>query len=102
MFEYLIVMLVFTVPFISFAIYKRRFVPLCLAAVMGLVIGVPWDLISSGYFHTWFWNASTLIGLWFGPLPFEECLFMVLVPMMLIGAALIFRINFVCEPNEKV
>ena len=52
MFEYLIVMLIFTVPFISFAVYKRRFRAWVLAGVMGLVIGVPWDAISACYFHT--------------------------------------------------
>jgi lycopene cyclase domain-containing protein len=101
-FEYLIVMLAFTVPFISFAVYKRRFAPLCVAGLMGLAIGLPWDLISAGYFHTWFWNGSTLTGLWMGPLPLEEILFMILVPMMLIGAALVFRINLMCEPNKRI
>jgi len=32
-----------------------------LAAVMGLTIGVPWDLISAGFFHTWFWNADIFV-----------------------------------------
>jgi hypothetical protein len=32
-----------------------------LAAVMGLTIGVLWDLISAGFFHTWFWNADILL-----------------------------------------
>lgn len=41
MLEYLIIMLVFTVPFIVFAAYKRRFAALGMAGVMGLVIGVP-------------------------------------------------------------
>jgi lycopene cyclase domain-containing protein len=91
--EYLLVMLVFTLPFILFALYKRHFSALGLAAVMGLVIGVPWDTISAGFFHTWFWNQKTLIGLMIGPLPLEEYLFMMLVPMMLVGAALAFKVN---------
>jgi lycopene cyclase domain-containing protein len=102
MLEYLILMLVFTLPFIMFALYKKRLYALCLAAIMGLIIGVPWDLISAGYFHTWFWSRSTLLDVWIGPLPLEEYLFMVLVPMMFLGAALIFRINlYICETNTK-
>jgi len=93
MLEYLAVMLVFTLPFITFAAYKKRFRALILAAVMGLVIGVPWDTISACYFHTWYWNKETLVGVWIGGLPLEEYLFMVLVPMMLIGASLIFKIE---------
>ncbi len=93
MLEYLAVMLVFTLPFITFAVYKKRFRALLLAAVMGLVIGVPWDTISACYFHTWYWNKKTLVGVWIGGLPLEEYLFMVLVPMMLIGASLIFKIE---------
>ena len=93
MLEYLAVMLVFTLPFITFAAYKKRFRALILAAVMGLVIGVPWDTISACYFHTWYWNKEALVGVWIGGLPLEEYLFMVLVPMMLIGAALIFKIE---------
>lgn len=64
MLEYLIVMLIFTLPFISYVIYKKRFRALILAAVMGLLIGVPWDTISACYFNTWFWNKDTLIGVW--------------------------------------
>ena len=102
MLEYLLVMLVFTFPFILFAVYKRRFAALGLAAAMGIVIGVPWDLISAGYFHTWFWNEDTLIGIMIGPLPLEEYLFMVLVPMMFIGATLIFKIDlYIYASNEK-
>jgi lycopene cyclase domain-containing protein len=102
MFEYFVIMLVFTIPFIMFAVYRRRLKALGLATVMGLVIGVPWDIISSGHFHTWFWNVDTLVGVWIGPLPLEEYLFMVLVPMMLIGAALLFRIDlYVCETDKK-
>ncbi|MFQ6067983.1 MAG: lycopene cyclase domain-containing protein [Candidatus Bathyarchaeia archaeon] len=93
MFEYLIVMLTFTLPFISYAVYKKHFKALILAAIMGLLIGVPWDTISAGYFQTWFWNEDTLIGVWIGCLPLEEYLFMILVPMMLIGATLIFKIE---------
>lgn len=40
-------MLIFTVPFIAFAVYKRRIPALGKAAAMGLVIGVPWDTISA-------------------------------------------------------
>jgi hypothetical protein len=59
-------------------------------------------LISAGYFHTWFWNEGTLLGAMIGPLPLEEYLFMVLVPMMLIGAALLFKVDlYVCEPNKS-
>jgi len=60
---------------------------------MGLVIGVPWDTMSAGYFHTWSWGRTTPLGIWIGPLPIEECLFMILAPMMLIGAALLFQID---------
>lgn len=67
---------------------------------MGLAIGVPWDIISAGFFHTWFWNEKTLIGVMIGPLPLEEYLFMALVPMMLVGAALVFKINLY-EPAPK-
>jgi hypothetical protein len=73
-------------------LYKRRFSALGLAAVMGLTIGVPWDLIYAGFFHTWLWNADILLCVMIGPLPLEEYLFMVLVPMMLVGAALIFNL----------
>jgi len=93
MFEYLSIMLIFTLPFIMYALYKRRFKALGLAGIMGLVIGVPWDMISAGYFNTWSWNEATLIGAKIGPLPLEEYLFMVLVPMMVIGAALVFKID---------
>jgi hypothetical protein len=40
-------MLIFTLPFVAFAAYKIRFAALGFAAVMGLAIGVPWDLISA-------------------------------------------------------
>ena len=102
MVEYLILMLIFTFPFISFAVYKKRFRALALAGIMGLVIGVPWDTISACYFHTWFWNEDTLMGIWIGGLPLEEYLFMVLVPMMLIGGALIFKIELhVSAPKKR-
>jgi hypothetical protein len=46
--------------------------------------------------------VDPLVGVWIGPLPLEEYLFMVLVPMMLIGAALLFRIDlYVCETDKK-
>lgn len=77
MLEYLTVMLIFTLPLISYAVYKRRFKALGLGAIMGLVIGVPWDTISAGIFQTWFWNDEQLIGVWIGWLPLEEYLFMV-------------------------
>ncbi len=93
MFEYLIIMLIFTLPFISYAAYRKRFKALLLSAIMGLVIGVPWDTLSACYFNTWYWKEDTLIGVWVGGLPLEEYLFMVLVPMMLMGGALIFKIN---------
>jgi len=101
MFEYLILMLIFTVPFISFAVYKRRITALGQAAAIGLVIGVPWDTIAAGYFHTWFWSRTALLGIWIGPLPIEEYLFMMLVPMMLIGAALLFRIDLYMHVSCK-
>lgn len=41
MLEDLIIMLIFTLPFISFAVYKKRFRALILAGIMGLVIDVP-------------------------------------------------------------
>jgi len=102
MLEYQIIMLIFMLPFISFAVYKKRFRALILAGIMGLVIGVPWDTISACYFHTWSWNEDTLTGIWIGGLPLEEYLFMVLVPMMLIGAALIFKIELHVSSREKV
>lgn len=101
MLEYLIIMLVFTIPFILYALYKRLFKVLGLAGILGLAIGVPWDLISAGYFQTWYWNKSTLIGIMIGPLPLEEYLFMILVPMMVIGAALVFKIDLSCAFRNK-
>jgi len=101
MFEYLIIMLIFTLPFISFAAYKRRFKALILAGIMGLVIGVPWDMISVHCFQTWSWRKDTLIGVWIGGLPLEEYLFIVLVPMMLIGGALIFKIELHVGTQQK-
>ena len=101
MLEYLILMLIFTLPFISFAVYKKRFRALALAGIMGLVIGVPWDMISACYFHTWFWNEDTLMGVWIGGLPLEEYLFMVLVPMMLVGGALLFKIELHVSAPQK-
>jgi lycopene cyclase domain-containing protein len=86
MLEYLSLMLIFTVPFIAFAVHRRRITALGKAAAMGLVIGVPWDTISAGYFYTWSWRRTALLGVYIGPLPVEEYLFMMLVPMMLIGA----------------
>jgi len=40
MLEYLIIMLVFTVPFTLYALYKRLFKALGLAGILGLVISV--------------------------------------------------------------
>lgn len=65
-------MLIFTVSFILFAVYKKRFRALALAGVMGLVIGVPWNMISVYCFQTWSWKAETLIGVYIGGLPLEE------------------------------
>jgi len=90
--EYLVVMLVFALPFVLFALYKRRFSALGLVAVMGLTINVPWDLISAGFFHTRFWNADILLCVMKGRCRLEEYLFMVLVPMMLVGGTLIFNL----------
>jgi lycopene cyclase domain-containing protein len=102
MLEYMGLMLIFTVPFIAFAVHRRRITALGKAAVMGLVIGVPWDTISAGYYHTWFWRRTALLGVYIGPLPVEEYLFMMLVPMMLIGAALLFRIDlYLCSSCKK-
>jgi hypothetical protein len=36
-----------------------------------------------------------------GPLPLEEYLFMIFVPMMVIGAALVFKIDFSCAFRNK-
>ncbi len=106
MLEYLIVMLIFTLPLIAFAVFKRRFKALASAAVVGLVIGVPWDTISAGFLRTWFWNEDQMIGVWMAYLPLEEYLFMVLVPMMLIGGALLFKIDLHIDSkkmrNEKL
>ncbi|MGQ9459797.1 MAG: lycopene cyclase domain-containing protein [Candidatus Bathyarchaeaceae archaeon] len=101
MFEYLIIMLIFTLPLILFAVYKRRFRALILAGIMGLVIGVPWDMISVHCFKTWSWNEDTLMGIRIGGLPLEEYLFMILVPMMLIGGALIFKIELHVGTQQK-
>ena len=101
MFECLIIMLFFTLPPVSFAVYKKRFRALGLTALAGLGIGVPWDMISAGYFHTWSWNDDTLVGLWIGPLPLEEYLFMALVPMMLIGVAIVLRIDLHLPENNR-
>ena len=60
----------------------------------------PWDTISVCYFHKWWWNEEALLGIWID-LPLEECLFMVLVPMMLIGASLIFKIEL-HKQDEKL
>ncbi|NWG10935.1 lycopene cyclase domain-containing protein [Candidatus Bathyarchaeota archaeon] len=101
MLEYLAIMLIFTLPLILYAAYKRRFKALGLAALMGLAIGMPWDTISAGILKTWSWNEEQLIGVWIGWLPLEEYLFMVLVPMMLIGGALIFKIDlYICNNKE--
>jgi lycopene cyclase domain-containing protein len=102
MFEYLGLMLVFTTPFIALAVYRGRIVALAQAAAMGSVIGAPWDTLSAGYFHTWFWRRTALLGVWVGPLLIEEYLFMMLAPMMLIGAALLFRIDlYLCASCRK-
>jgi hypothetical protein len=51
MLEYLTVMLFFMLPLILYAVYKRRFKSLGLAAIMGLAIGVclgtPYPLVFS-------------------------------------------------------
>ena len=101
MLEYLILMLIFTLPFISFAVYKKRFRALALAGIMGLVIGVPWDTISACYFHTWSWNPDTLMDIWIGGLPLEEYLFMVLAPMTFIGGALLFKVELHVSAPQK-
>jgi len=54
-----------------------------------------------GYFQTWYWNKSTPIGIMIGPLPLEEYSFMILVPMMVIGAALVFKIDLSCAFRNK-
>ena len=41
------------------------------------------------------------MGITIGPLPVEEYIFMILVPMMLIGAALTFKIDlYVCNQGN--
>lgn len=62
-----------------------------LAAFMVLTNGVLWDLISTGFFHVVLeCRHPSLCG--DRPLPLEKYLFMMLVLMMFVGAALIFNL----------
>lgn len=78
-------MLVFTLPGILYAVHKGRLGLMVLAACVGLVFGLPWDVISGVVLRTWYWNEEQLLGVWVCGLPIEEILFMALVPMALIS-----------------
>lgn len=81
MYEYLVTMLVFTVPFLIMSILKRRIKSYIRALALLFVFGMVWDSVSVAVFHLWYWNESTLVGVWIGCLPLEEYLFMILVPI---------------------
>ena len=81
MYEYLMTMLAFTVPFLVTSIHKRRIKSYIRALALLFVFGVVWDSISVAVFHLWYWNVNSLIGVWIGYLPLEEYLFIILVPI---------------------
>ncbi len=81
MYEYLVTMLVFTVPFLIMSIQKRRIKNYIRTLILLFAFGIVWDSVSVAIFHLWYWNENMLLGVWIGCLPLEEYLFMILVPI---------------------
>lgn len=88
MYEYLVIMLIFTLPSIAYGWYKGLWKEMLYTVLYVSILGIIWDIISVTVFRLWYWNPDTIIGIWLFGLPLEEYLFIILVPMAIIGLVL--------------
>ena len=102
MFVYLILLVVFTVPFsaVAFKYYGKK---LFMVTLYTFPLGVFWDWLAASYLHIWTWNPQYIVGIRFIGLPLEEYLFILLLPWSLLGTITFFNwlLARYSEDNEK-
>ena len=83
MFEYLISLLIVTVPVIIYGLSRKKYRKiLIIVGLLGIPIGGVWDYISVNVLYLWSFNPNRITGIWFLGLPLEEWMFFVLTTMM--------------------
>ena len=82
-FEYLISLLVVTVPVIIYGLSHKKYRKiLAIVGLLGIPIGGVWDYIAVNVLCLWSFNPNRITGIWILGLPLEEWLFFVLTSMM--------------------
>ena len=90
MFEYLISLLIATVPVIIYGLSQKRYRKiLSIVGLLGIPIGGVWDYISVNVLYLWSFNPNRITGIWILGLPLEEWLFFVLTSMMITTVTLL-------------
>ena len=88
--EYLSIMLIVTLPFISYGLSRRKYRKvLVIIGLLGIPVGFIWDYISVNILQIWSFNSSKIVGVWLLGLPLEEWLFFGLTSMMIATSTLI-------------
>ena len=89
MFEYLVTLLIFTVPLVIYGFSQKQFRQVIIKVGIVLTpIGAVWDYIAIHILKIWSFNPDTIVGLSFFGLPLEEWLFIPLVSMSVATVAL--------------
>ncbi len=89
-FEYLISMMVATLPFITYGLSRRKYRKiLATVGLLGIPIGFIWDYVSVNVLSLWSFNPNRITGIWILGLPLEEWLFFVLTSMMIATSTLL-------------
>lgn len=92
MYEYLGLILVFTLPFLVYGLRRKGWRGVLLrVALSGTVIGGVWDLVAVHGFGLWYWREEGIIGLWVLGIPVEEWLFFPLVSVMIATITLMLK-----------
>ena len=90
-FEYLISLLIVTVPMITYGMFKCKDYRKTIVGVglAWIVIGGLWDCISTNILRLWSFNPNTVIGVWIFGLPLEEWMFFPLSTMAIATVTLL-------------
>ena len=83
MFEYIMSLLIVTVPVIIYGLSQKKYRKiLTIVGLLGIPIGGIWDYISVNVLYLWSFNPNRITGIWILGLPLEEWMFFVLTSMM--------------------
>ena len=82
--EYLISMLIVTLPFIIYGFSRKKYrKPLAIVGLLMIPIGFIWDYTAVNILALWSFNQNKIIGIWILGLPLEEWIFFDLTSMMI-------------------